>query len=99
MNQRGLTKVDYFGAFLGEVFSIIAVLIICSGVYKLFQMSGDLREVKELLQDIKRNTHTVAPARPSGPMTPEELVRAVHSGSYDDSVPLEPTVVSPEPRP
>jgi hypothetical protein len=92
--------VDFFGAFLGEAFSVLAFLIIASGVYKLFQISGDLRETKELLRDLKRNmlplpapheTHST-----SGQMTPEQLVRAVHAGTYDDSIPLEPTVLPPQ---
>ncbi len=92
---------EFFGAFLGEVFSILAFLIICAGVYKLFQMSVDLREMKGLLGDIKRNMYTFPAPSPeprssSGPMTPEELVRAVHAGSYDDSAPLEPTVIPPK---
>lgn len=90
---------DFFGAFLGEVFSILAFLIICAGIYKVFQVSTDLREIKGLLADIKRNTQGFgmpSTARPApGPMTPEELVRAVHSGAYDESVPLEPTVIPP----
>jgi len=92
--------VDFLSAFLGEVFSILAFMMIAAGVYKLFQVSSDLRDIKGLLGEIKRNTYSLAPATqdagPSGKMTPEELVRAVHAGSYDDSVPLEPTVVPPK---
>jgi hypothetical protein len=81
--------VDFFGAFLGEVFSIIGFLVILAGVYKVFQMSTDLRETKELLRDIKRNTQQVFPAHPpagdaAGPISPEELVRAVHAQSFDE---------------
>ena len=80
---------DVFGAFLGEVFSIIAFLLLLAGVYKVFQMSTDLREIKELLRDIKRNTQQVFPSRAPGgdapgPISPEELVRAVHAQSFDE---------------
>jgi hypothetical protein len=80
--------VDFFGAFLGEVFSIIGFLVILAGVYKIFQMSTDLRETKELLRDIKRNTQDFPAHRPagdaSGPISPEDLVRAVHAQSFDE---------------
>lgn len=79
---------DFFGAFLGEVFSIIGFLVILAGVYKVFQMSTDLRETKELLRDIKRNTQDVPARLPagdaSGPISAEDLVRAVHSQSFDE---------------
>jgi hypothetical protein len=80
--------VDFFGAFLGEVFSIIGFLVILAGVYKVFQMSTDLRETKELLRDIKRNTQDFPahPGQSSGPISPEDLVRAVHAQSFDDAV-------------
>jgi len=72
------------------VFSIIGFLVILAGVYKVFQMSTDLRETKELLRDIKRNTQDF-PARhltgeASGPISPEDLVRAVHAQSFDDAM-------------
>ena len=47
---------SFFEAFLGEVFSIIGFLLIAAGVYKVFQMSTDLHDMKDLLREIKHNT-------------------------------------------
>ena len=39
-------------------------MLIAGGVYKVFQMATDLREMKDILREIKHNTHdyTVHPA-------------------------------------
>lgn len=90
---------DSFGVFLGGVTSLFGFLLLLAAVYKVFQMSTDLRETKELLQDIKRNTQDLLPRRPaesySGPISPEELVRAVHAQSFEDAVSPELPVSAP----
>jgi hypothetical protein len=86
-------------AFFGEIISIVMFLLLGAGVMKVFQMASDIRDMKDAVMDIKRYavdaptiaarevTRTASPAvgtdRPL--MSPEELVRAVHSGSYKDT--------------
>jgi hypothetical protein len=91
--------VGFLAAFIGQIISLVIFGLMVAGVMKVFQMAGDMREMKELLRDIKRNTSlgpatssvtTPAPvAQPaaggfSPQMTPEELVRAVHAQKFSD---------------
>jgi len=81
---------DFLGA--GTTLAMIALIVV--GVMKLFQLASDVRDLKGVLQDIRRNMQGSAslPATPalgvSGVPTPEELVRAVHAQNFDDDFPL-----------
>jgi hypothetical protein len=48
-------------AFLGAVINILMVALVVAGLLKVFQMAGDLREMKDVLKDIKRNTAQIPP--------------------------------------
>jgi hypothetical protein len=70
------------------ILTLIVYSMVLFAVYKVFQISNDVGEVKELLRAIKRNTEA-APAAPSPvfphaaeavPQSAEALVRAVHQG-------------------
>jgi hypothetical protein len=83
---------DLLGA--GTTLAMFALIV--AGVMKLFQLASDVRELKGVLQDIRRNTQDPtrlhAPALgalgAAGVPTPEELVRAVHAQNFDDDFPL-----------
>jgi hypothetical protein len=81
---------DILGA--GTTLALFALVV--AGVMKLFQLASDVRELKGVLQDIRRNTQGSAglPATvalgASGVPTPEELVRAVHAQTFGDDFPL-----------
>jgi hypothetical protein len=83
---------------LGVGTTLVMFFLIVAGVMKLFQLGSDVRDMKEALQDIRRNTQHAVPL-PSAPPagfggstpgvpTPEELVRAVHAQSFGDDFPL-----------
>lgn len=78
---------------LGAGTTLVMFALVVAGVMKLFQLASDVRDMKDVLQDIRRNTqqHAApslgAPAA-SGVPTPEELVRAVHAQSFGDDFPL-----------
>jgi hypothetical protein len=71
------------GPFVAEFMTIIGYVMIFVGVYKIFQISSDLGEIKELLKSGQRGF-----AGPSGPVGPvvadpaeayaENLLRAVN---------------------
>ena len=71
------------GPFVGELITIIGYVMIFVGVYKIFQISSTLGEIKELLKSGQRGI-----AGPSGPLGPlpsdpadayaENLLRAVN---------------------
>lgn len=52
-----------FQIVIGTLAPAVAYGIMLAGVFKLFQIATYLGEVKELLQDIKRNTQDVPPSR------------------------------------
>jgi hypothetical protein len=83
--------------FLGAGTTLAMFGLIVAAVMKLFQLASDVRELKDVLQDIRRNTldpsRTFAAGTPAlntstGVPTPEELVRAVHAQSFGDDFPL-----------
>lgn len=83
---------------LGVGTSLVMFFLVVAGVMKLFQLATDVRELKDVLQDIRRNMKHPAPAPPAlpegfavptpGAPTPEELVRAVHAQTFGDDFPL-----------
>ncbi len=96
---------DLVVGFLGSAMNIAILACIVAGVLKAFQIASDVRELKDILHDIKRNTQAVSPVVPAvvpaspaveppgGPMSPEALVRAVHAQSYES---LEAEVFPPQ---
>ena len=75
------------GAFVSEIISIIGFVIVFLGVYKIFQISSTLGEIKELLKSGQRGL-----AGPSAPLGPppsdpaeayaENLLRAINQASH-----------------
>jgi hypothetical protein len=83
--------------FLGAGTTLAMFGLIVAAVMKIFQLASDVRELKDVLQDIRRNTQdsgrqfaAVTPGLTTGGgvPTPEELVRAVHAQSFGDDFPL-----------
>jgi hypothetical protein len=73
---------DFVGAALSSITSLLFLTMVLAGVIKLFQVATLLSEMKDLLLDIKRNTSGHVPPTPpsSGPITlesAENLLRAV----------------------
>ena len=86
---------DLSGAFVNGILTIIGYVVIFFGVYKVYQVATDIREIKELLISGRRN----APLTPGIPgLAPEvakdllaedsatayaqSLLRAVNSESH-----------------
>ena len=68
---------------IGGLMSTIAYAVVVFAVVKIYAISVEVSEIKELLKDIKRNTEDHAPAALAPHATsPESLIRAVHASSY-----------------
>jgi hypothetical protein len=66
--------------------STIAYAVIVFAVVKIYAISVEVSEIKELLRDIKRNTEDHLPsALVPHAASPESLIRAVHASSYAES--------------
>ncbi len=80
--------------FLGAGTTLVMFALVVAGVMKVFQIAADVRDLKDVIKDIRRNTQspvglTAAPALGvSGVPTPEELVRAVHAQTFGDDFPV-----------
>jgi hypothetical protein len=79
---------------LGAGTSLVMFGLVIAAVMKLFQVGNEVREMKDVLQEIRRNMQNptgvpvVQSMGLSGTPTPEELVRAVHAQSFGDDFPL-----------
>lgn len=85
-------------ALFGMATSLLSMILIVAGVMKLFQIAGDLQEMKKILTELRRSAvdrplavSSPAASLPSSPasadlphggMTPEELVRSVHARNF-----------------
>jgi hypothetical protein len=71
---------------LSGLVSLVLYTVVMVSVYKVFQIAGDMNEIKELLKDIRRNTDTQALPEPAAsvPNSMPSLVRAVNSASYSE---------------
>ena len=47
---------DFFGAFISGILSIVVYIVIFMGVYKLYFIAKDIHEIKELMERKLRNT-------------------------------------------
>ena len=52
---------DLSGAFVSGILTIIGYVVIFVGVYKVYQVATDIREIKELLVNGRRNPLGAAP--------------------------------------
>jgi hypothetical protein len=72
--------------------TVVLYALVLVSIYRVYQIGADVGEMKELLKDIKNNTASAklpASTVASRPESPEALVRAVHSASYqqlDDAI-------------
>jgi hypothetical protein len=80
--------------FLGAGTTLVMFAMVAVGVMKLFQLATDVRDLKDVLKDIRRDMQGPVglPAAPalgaSAVPTPEELVRAVHAQTFGDDFPV-----------
>jgi hypothetical protein len=94
--KRGRTSSMGIIAYLmsmATTFFIVALIMV--GVIKTFQVATDVREIKEAIQELRRNAQVSprplpepATAMHQNPPSPEELVRAVNAQSFSDKSPV-----------
>jgi len=56
--------VDLFGAIIGGLLSTVAYVVIFFGVYKLYQIAIDIREIKDLVVSGRRVSPGTPPSIP-----------------------------------
>jgi hypothetical protein len=72
--------------FISGLMSTLVYVVIAFAVIKVYAISVEVSEIKELLRDIKRNTEDrLPPAVAAHAVSPESLVRAIHASSYPAS--------------
>ena len=93
--------IPFLQAIIGDMISVMAVVAVLAGIYKVFQMAASLNEIKDLLADIKRNTHDISSPAPEGASwseseadSTESLRHAVDSQSGEDQQ-AQPSLLEP----
>jgi hypothetical protein len=77
---------------MSQMVSLVAFGLMAAGVWKAYQIGGDLNEIKDILRDISRNTRDYskpAPPLETGLSSPVELLHAVNSESLESSADFE----------
>ncbi len=74
---------DFFGAIISGLLTTVGYVVIFFGVYKLYQISTDIREIKDLVASARRVT-SVAPPVPAvaAPVFSPQIAR---DGAADDA--------------
>lgn len=87
------------------IVTIVVYSLILAGVFKLFQIGTNLSEIKDLLQDLKRNTQDFAltnsiPPAPAPIESPAGLISAISAvrAESEPSPSPEPAAVDTESR-
>jgi hypothetical protein len=58
--------VDFSGAIVNGLLTIVGYIVIFLGVYKVFQIATDIREIKDLIASRSRLPSVAAPFTPGG---------------------------------
>jgi hypothetical protein len=78
-------EAGFLQMIMGQMISMAAFGLLMAGVLKMFRMSNDLNEIKDLLRDIKRDNRLTGAAADtfasSNPESPAALFRAVNAAS------------------
>jgi len=79
--------VDLSGAFVNGILAIVGYVVIFVGVYKVYQMAGDVREIKDLMVSARRNPLAVAPLTPGlAPEITKDLLAEDSATAYAQSL-------------
>jgi len=77
---------NLFDLLMSQLFSFLVLGMAAAAVMKLFQISTDMGEIKDLLKDIKRNSSDIGPSRRESPLaSPAHLMRAVNAEGMDEA--------------
>jgi hypothetical protein len=70
--------VDFFGAFISGILSIVVYIVVFMGVYKLYYIAKDIHEIKELMER-KLRTPAEVPSlsRAIAPVAAAEVTRSL----------------------
>jgi hypothetical protein len=75
--------VDIVPMLLSSGMTVILFVSVAAALVKIFQIAADVKELKEGMLELRRNSIRPVMPEPVGPLSPEALVRAVHAQSYE----------------
>ena len=83
--------VEYAGTVINGMLTIVVYVVIFLGVYKVFQIATDIREIKDLVAGGRRVPPAVAPFTPVGApgLTPEitkDLIAEDSAAAYAEQL-------------
>jgi hypothetical protein len=74
--------VDLAQMLLSEAMAIFGYALLCTAVYKIFQLGKEVREIKDLLKKSSRNSSL-------GPVAPSPMASPIASTADDDAAAAE----------
>ena len=87
---------SFVADLLGMATTLFIFGLMVANVLKTFQVATEVREIKEAIQELRRNAQNATRpqaglsnfnAMPQNSPSPEELVRAVNAQSFTDELP------------
>ena len=89
--------IPFIQAMIGDMVGMATVVAVLAGLFKLFQISASLTEIRDLLAEIKRNTSDYSSLSSlSRPQLSGPLVREVETASEADAI-IRAAALEPEP--
>lgn len=78
---------DLSGAFVNGLLAIIGYVVIFVGVYKVYQIATDIREIKDLIASARRNPLGATPLTPAmAPEITKDLIAEDSAAAYAQSL-------------
>jgi hypothetical protein len=75
--------VDFAGALVNGLLTIVGYFVIFLGVYKVYQIATDIREIKDLVASAGRNSVGVAAVKPGpAPVITKDLLAEDSAAAY-----------------
>ena len=71
---------DFYGAIINGLLTTVAYVVICFGVFKLFQIASDIREIRDLVTSSRRGSSAAAPK--FAPEISKELISEDSAAAY-----------------
>ncbi len=82
---------DFSGAIVNGLLTIVGYVVIFLGVYKVFQIATDIREIKDLVASARRTPLSTVPITPGGApnLTPDitkDLIAEDSAAAYAEQL-------------
>jgi hypothetical protein len=83
--------VEFSGALVGGLLTIVAYAVIAAGLYKIFQIATDIREIKDMVASARRSPLGATPPVPGiaaglAPVISQDLMADDSASAYAEQL-------------